>query len=150
DDGDGRDWHGGPIAAAPRRCEALPEGVQAGAVVQDVERLVCDNRRQADSRSDVGLALEGPGGGIDVDKGSVGTGDDQAATCKHRPRIIDFALLRLRLHELRKLVDPADMPVLASDAQKPRLVSYDEDPVAGDPGGRNAGDIELPLPLAGD
>src|SRR4029079_13249339 len=62
----------------------------------------------------------------------------------------DFTLFRLRLQELRQLGDPADVAVLAIDANQLAFIGDDEDPVAGKPRRRDAGKVQLPLALPGD
>ena len=75
--------------------------------------------------------------------------DDQAVAGEDRAEIVDLTLLRLGMLELGQLVDPPDVAVLAVDAQQLGIVGDGEDPVARDPRGRDAGDVELPLALAG-
>src|SRR6476659_11483719 len=134
------------IAAPWKRREGLPEGVQATAVVVDVEGRIGDDRGEAHACTDAGLPLERAGGRIDVDQSTVRTGNDEAAAREYRSRIVDLAFLGLRLLELRQLRDPADVAVQSINAHKLGFVSDDEDPVACEPRRRDPGEVELPLP----
>src|SRR6185312_674361 len=116
----------------------LPKRRYSGPVIEDVERRVGDDRREADWRTDPGLAQEPAGRRVDEDQSAVRAGDDQASAGQHRARIFDLALLRLRLLELLHLGDPTDVAILPIDAQQLGIVGHDEDPVAGEPRRRNS------------
>src|SRR5689334_725921 len=132
------------IYPRPGRGPILSEGRQPAVVVINVERRVGDDRRHADARIQLSLTLERTGDRIDVDDCTVGADDDQAIASQDRARIIDFAALRFGLPELRELVDPADVAICAGYADQLGVVGHDEDPVAGNPRGRNTRDVELP------
>ena len=122
--------------------------MEDGVVVEDVEGRVRDHRGQGDPRLDPSLALEVAGRRIHVDDDPVRSGHDQAVAGEDRPRIVDLAALLLHPLERRKLVDPANVPVLAIDAEKLGVVGHHEHPIARDPRRRNAGDVQLPHALA--
>ena len=126
----------------------LPKGVKAPVVVENVQSLVRDDRRQADRRFNARLALYRPSRRIDVDQRAFRVDDDQAVSGKHWARIADGSGLLLLMPEPAKLGDPARLAVRPGDAKQFAVVGDNIGPVADDPRGRNAGDIEFPLTLA--
>src|SRR3982750_1944051 len=137
------------LRAGYARNDCSAKRAQTAVVVVNVECRIRDDWRQADRSAHRRLALERTGRGIDVDDGSGRAGDDEAPAGEHRTRIFDLTLLALRVNELGQLVDPADVPVEARDAEQFRIVGDDKNPVAGDPRSVDSGDIELPHALAG-
>ena len=119
---------------APRFSQPpLTESVKPRVAVENVQRLVCDDRRQADRSTDRSLALDGAIVRIDVDQGALRADHDQTPAGEHRPAIENRPGLFLLVAETGQLRDPANFAAAARDGDQSCIVGDDKGPVADNP-----------------
>src|SRR6516165_8690228 len=120
------------------------QGDQIGVVRQDKERALGDDRRQMGRRGQRDLSQKLARIGRYGKSRAVGTGQDQAIAGQDRSMPEDRLGWIRRIGIFGQLAHPADLAVLAREAEQLLIRGQHIDIVAGDPGRLAAAEIRIP------